>query len=250
MRAVLPLLGGSLSRPYPFRSFSREPEHRKNGKIRAREVRVIDEDKQPLGVMPLTDALRLAQNRRMDLIEVAPNAVPPVCRIMEYGKFKYEESKKKTDLKGRQTTNLTKELQLSANIDAHDFQVKLTHAIDFLSEGMKVRVKLRFRGRQKAHKEFGFEVVNRLIRETAAFGKPDTQPKLADKGDLQVLISPLPKDQRGKRPPAPIAGAATASAPKPSTASSPRVPPAEVVRPIPEPAKPDPEVDDGIPPAP
>lgn len=236
MRAVLPLLGGSLSRPFPFRSFSREPEHRKNGKIRAREVRVIDEDKQPLGVMPLTDALRLAQNRRMDLIEVAPNAVPPVCRIMEYGKFKYEESKKKTDLKGRQTTNLTKELQLSANIDAHDFQVKLSHAIDFLSEGMKVRVKLRFRGRQKAHKEFGFEVVNRLIRETAAFGKPDTQPKLADKGDLQVLISPLPKDQRGKRPAVVAAGPATP--PKTATTPSPRVAPTEATRPLPEPERP------------
>lgn len=172
--------------------------------------------------MPLAEALRLAQARRMDLIEIAPNAVPPVCRIMEYGKFKYEESKKKGETKGRQIANLTKELQLSANIDPHDFQVKLNHAIGFLADGMKVRVKLRFRGRQKAHKEFGFEVVNRLIRETAAYGKPDTQPKLQDNRDLQVLISPLPKDQRGKRPvdAAPSAPVPVVPSPTPATTSA------------------------------
>lgn len=159
----------------------------------------MDETKQPLGVMQLGEALRLAQGRGMDLIEIAPNATPPVCRIIEYGKFQYEESKKKKESQGRQATNQMKELQLSANIDPHDFQVKLNHAIEFLCDDMKVRVKLRFRGRQRAHKEYGFEVVNKLIKEAAPYGKADTLPKMAGDRDLHVILSPLPRDQRAKR---------------------------------------------------
>jgi translation initiation factor IF-3 len=185
----------------PFRSFSpREPLHRRNGKIRAREVRVLDESKQPLGVMSLGDALRLAQSRGLDLIEIAPTATPPVCRIIEYGRFQYEESKKKKESHARQPSNQMKELQLSANIDPHDFGVKLGHAIEFLCDDLKVRVKLRFRGRQKAHKEFGFQVVNKFIQETAAYGRADAAPKMLGDRDLNVIISPLPRDKRAKRP--------------------------------------------------
>lgn len=187
-----------MSRP-PFRSFSREPSHRRNGKIRAREVRVLDETKQPLGVMQLGEALRLAQSKGLDLIEIAPTATPPVCRIVEYGKFQYEESKKKKESHARQPANQMKELQITANIDAHDFNVKLNHAIGFLCDDMKVRVKLRFRGRQKAHKEFGFDVVNRFIQAAAAYGKADSLPKMAGDRDLHVILSPLPRDQRAKR---------------------------------------------------
>lgn len=182
------------SRPYP----SREPLLRRNGKIRAREVRVLDETKQPLGVMALTDALRLAQNRGLDLIEIAPNATPPVCRIIEYGKFQYEEAKRKKDSAAKQPSNQMKELQLSANIDEHDFNTKLAHAIEFLGEDLKVRIKLRFRGRQRAHKEFGFQVVNRFVEAAAAYGRADSPPKMAGDRDLGVIISPLPRDQRPK----------------------------------------------------
>jgi translation initiation factor IF-3 len=190
-----------LSRPFFGRSFApREPLHRRNGKIRAREVRVIDENKQPLGVMALTDALRLAQSKRLDLIEIAPNATPPVCRILEYGKFQYEESKKKKESQSSQSGNRMKELQLTANIDPHDFGVKLAHAIDFLCDDLKVRIKLRFRGRQKAHKEIGFEMVNRFIEETAAYGRADAPPKLLGDRDLNVIINPLPRDKRAQRP--------------------------------------------------
>jgi translation initiation factor IF-3 len=190
-----------LSRPFFGRSFApREPSHRRNGKIRAREVRVLDETKQPLGVMQLGDALRLAQRKGMDLIEIAPTAVPPVCRIMEYGKFQYEESKKKKESQARQPANQMKELQLSANIDPHDFGVKLNHAIGFLCDDMKVRIKLRFRGRQRAHKEFGFEVVNKFVLEAAAYGRADSPPKMLGDRDLNVIISPLPRDKRAKRP--------------------------------------------------
>jgi translation initiation factor IF-3 len=190
-----------LSRPYFGRSFApREPLHRRNGKIRAREVRVLDETKQPLGVMQLGDALRLAQRKGMDLIEIAPTATPPVCRIIEYGKFQYEESKKKKESQARQPANQMKELQLSANIDPHDFGVKLNHAIGFLCDDMKVRVKLRFRGRQRAHKEFGFEVVNKFVQDAAAYGRADSPPKMLGDRDLNVIISPLPRDKRAKRP--------------------------------------------------
>jgi translation initiation factor IF-3 len=181
----------------PFRKFQRnEPLHRRNGKIRAREVRVIDDEKQQLGVMTLDAALRLARDRELDLVEIAANAMPPVCRIVNYGKFLYEESK--AHKSNKPTGGRMKELQLSANIDPHDFQTKLDHAIEFLEDDMKVRIKLRFKGRQKAHKEFGFEIVNRFVKEAAAFGKADSPPKMLGDRDLNVVISPLPRNQRGK----------------------------------------------------
>ena len=212
-----------MSRPYFGRSFApREPLQRRNGKIRAREVRVLDETKQPLGVMPLGDALRLAQRKGMDLIEIAPTATPPVCRIIEYGKFQYEESKKKKESQARQPANQMKELQISANIDPHDFGVKLSHAIGFLCDDMKVRVKLRFRGRQRAHKEFGFEVVNKFVQEAAGYGRADSPPKMLGDRDLNVIISPLPRDKRAKRP-----GEAKAPPPPPPPAAPPEASPAK-----------------------
>jgi len=184
---------------HPFRKFQRhEPLHRRNGKIRAREVRVIGDARQQLGVMSLDAALQLARDRQLDLVEIAATATPPVCRIVNYGKFLYEESKAH---KGNKPSGgRMKEIQLSPNIDPHDFQTKLNHAIEFLGDDMKVRIKLRFRGRQKAHKEYGFEIVNRFVRETAAHGKADSPPKMLGDRDLNVVISPLPRHQRGKVP--------------------------------------------------
>ena len=186
---------------FPSRSFQpREPQHRRNGKIRAREVRVIGNLKEALGVMPLGDAIRLAQSQGLDLIEIAATAVPPVCRIVDYGKFRYEESKREKESTARQPGNKMKEIQLSAVIDPHDFGVKLERAIEFLCDDMKVRLKLRFKGRQKAHKEFGFEVLNRFVREAAAYGHADSPPKMLGDRDLNVLITPLPRDKRAKAP--------------------------------------------------
>ena len=205
---------------FPSRSFQpREPQHRRNGKIRAREVRVIDDNKEQLGVMPLGDALRLAQSKGLDLIEIAATASPPVCRIVDYGKFRYEESKKEKESQTRQPGNKMKEIQLSAVIDPHDFGVKLAQAIEFLSEDMKVRLKLRFKGRQKAHKEFGFEVLNRFVKDAAAYGRADSPPKMLGDRDLNVLISPLPKD---KRPKAPKPPKPAAPAPDPGSAANPQ----------------------------
>lgn len=190
-----------MSRPFPSRSFhSREPQHRRNGKIRAREVRVLDEAKQQLGVMSLNEALRLAQAKGLDLVEIAATATPPVCRIVNYGKFLYEEAKRNKDAQARQSGGRMKELQISPAIDPHDLAVKRDHAIQFLCDDIKVRLKLRFKGRQKAHKEVGFEVMNRFVREVAAYGQADSPPKMLGDRDLNVLITPLPRDKRAKHP--------------------------------------------------
>ena len=181
---------------YPFRSYQpREPQHRRNGKIRAREVRVIDENRQQLGVLPLGDALRLAQSKHLDLIEIAPNATPPVCRIVDYGKFRYEEAKKEKD-SHRSGAGKMKEIQLSAVIDPHDFATKLNHAIEFLCADMKVRLKLRFKGRQKAHKEFGFQIINKFVSDVAAYAQADSPPKMLGDRDLNVVLTPLPREKR------------------------------------------------------
>ncbi len=188
-----------LSRPFTPRSFHpREPLHRRNGKIRAREVRVLDENKEQLGVMSLNEALRLAQAKDLDLVEVVPQATPPVCRIVNYGKLLYEEAKRESHT--RPSAGQMKEIQISPVIDPHDLATKRNHAIQFLCNDMKVRIKLRFRGRQKAHKEIGFQVVNQFVQDVAAYGRADAPPKMLGDRDLNAIISPLPRDKRAKHP--------------------------------------------------
>ncbi|HYG35482.1 MAG TPA: translation initiation factor IF-3, partial [Clostridia bacterium] len=123
---------------------------------------------------------------------------PPVCRIVNYGKFLYEESKRESH--SRPTAGQMKEIQISAVIDPHDLATKRNHAIRFLCDDMKVRIKLRFRGRQKAHKEIGFQVVNQFIQEVAAYGQADSPPKMLGDRDLNAVISPLPRNKRAKNP--------------------------------------------------
>jgi translation initiation factor IF-3 len=159
---------------------------------------VIDDLKQQLGVMPLGDALKLARDKGLDLIEIAANATPPVCRIVDYGKFTYEEAKRNKD--SRQAASKMKELQISPAIDPHDLGVKRNHAIQFLCDDMKVRIKLRFRGRQKAHKEIGFNVMNQFVRDLSLYGQADSPPKMLGDRDLNVLLSPLPRNKRAKNP--------------------------------------------------
>lgn len=187
-----------MSRPFAPRT-PPGPSYRINGKIRAREVRVIGPSGQALGVINLAEALTLARQHAVDLVEIAPNAVPPVCRLVDFGKFRYEQSKKDKDSKKHQHANKVKEVQLSPNIDPHDFGVKLSHAIGFMCEDMKVKVLLRFRGREMAHKEIGQQVVERFLKEAAPWGQPDFTPKLMGK-TINVMISPLPKNKRAKNP--------------------------------------------------
>ena len=150
--------------------------------------------------MPLGDALRLAQSKGLDLVEIAANAAPPVCRIVNYGKFLYEEAKRNKEARPPQSASRMKELQLSPAIDPHDLMVKRNHAIQFLCDDLKVRVKLRFRGRQKAHKEIGFQVVNKFVQEVAAYGQADSPPKMLGDRDLNVVLTPLHRDKRAKNP--------------------------------------------------
>jgi translation initiation factor IF-3 len=188
-----------LSRPFPSRSSSPASFVRVNGKIRAREVRVIGTDGKQLGVFSLADAINMARNNGVDLVEIAAAANPPVCRLVDYGKFRYEQSKREKEAKKHQHANKVKEIQLSPSIDPHDFGVKLSHAIDFLCEEMKVKVTLRFRGRELAHKEFGFGQVEKFIKEVAPYGHPDFAPKLVGKG-INLMLSPLPRNKRAKNP--------------------------------------------------
>jgi translation initiation factor IF-3 len=189
-----------LSRPFSSRSFSPPaPFARVNGKIRAREVRVIDGDQKNLGVMALGEAITLARSRQVDLVEVNPNAVPPVCRLVDFGKFRYEQAKREKESRKHQHANKVKEVQISPNIDPHDFAVKQQHAINFLCDDMKVKITLRFRGREMAHKEFGFQQVEKLVKNLTPFGHLDAPAKLIGKG-INAMLSPLPRAKRGKNP--------------------------------------------------
>lgn len=141
----------------------------------------------------------MARNQGVDLVEVAPNATPPVCRLVDYGKFRYEQAKREKESKKHQHATRVKEVQLSPKIDPHDLSVKIGHAIDFLCEDMKVKVTLKFRGRENAHTEFGFQVVSRFLGEISAYGHPDFEPKLNGRA-INVMISPLPRNKRAKNP--------------------------------------------------
>jgi translation initiation factor IF-3 len=189
-----------LSRPFAPRSASPSSSFvRVNGKIRAREVRVIGVDNKQLGVISLGEALNLARANGVDLVEIAPNATPPVCRLVDFGKFRYEQAKKDKESKKHQHATRVKEVQLSPKIDPHDLGVKIQHAVDFLCEDMKVKVTLKFRGREMAHTEFGFQVIRKFLAEIAAYGHPDFDPKLIGRG-INVMISPLPRNKRAKNP--------------------------------------------------
>ncbi len=188
-----------MSRPFTPRQAPSHSFVRVNGKIRAREVRVIGSAGQQLGVIALGEAINMARAQGIDLVEISPNATPPVCRLVDFGKFRYEQAKKDKDAKKHQHANKVKEVQLSASIDPHDFGVKLSHAIDFLCDDMKVKVALRFRGREMAHQEFGFKVVQNFIKSVALWGHPDAPPKLIGKG-LNVMLSPHPRAKRAANP--------------------------------------------------
>ena len=223
-----------MSRPFPSRSSSSSgPFVKVNGKIRAREVRVIGPDGKQLGVLGLGEALNLARTNGVDLVEIAPNATPPVCRIVDFGKFRYEQAKREKESKKHQHANKVKEVQLSPKIDPHDLGVKAQHAIEFLCEDMKVKVNLKFRGREMAHTEIGHEVVNKFIEEIAPYGHPDFEPKLAGR-NITVMVSPLPRNKRARNPnaaesaapPSGQARAANNDRPAPTESESPAASPA------------------------
>ena len=206
-----------MSRPFSPRNSSPASFVRVNGKIRAREVRVIGVDGNQLGVLPLTDAMNLARQHGVDLVEIAATANPPVCRLVDFGKYRYEIAKKEKESKKHQHASIVKEVQLSPRIDPHDLGIKLMHAINFLCDDMKVKIALKFRGRENAHTEVGFEVIHKFIADIAPYGQPDFQPKLVGKA-INLMISPHPRSKRAKNPRAaedePIEPEAPAPTPK------------------------------------
>ena len=175
------------------------PRIRINDRIRVSEVRVVDADGEQVGIMKTEQALAMARRHSLDLVEISPNARPPVCRICDFGKYQYEESKKKKDSKKNSHAGKVKEVQLRPRCEQHDFDFKLAHATNFLCQDMKVKIHLRFRGRENAHKDIGFDTVNRFMESLKPWGKSDAQPRLAGRG-IDALVNPLPKNQRAENP--------------------------------------------------
>lgn len=167
-------------------------ENRINDSIRAKEVRVVDAENNQLGVLPLREALRIADERRMDLVEVAPQAKPPVCRIMDYGKFRYEQSKREKETKKKQRIITVKEVKLRPNIEDHDFEVKAKNAIRFLKDGDKVKATIMFRGRQIVHPDLGRNLLERLAVQVADIANVERVPRLEGKNMIMILA---PKQQ-------------------------------------------------------
>lgn len=162
-------------------------DHMINDEIRVKEVRLIGADGEQLGITPIREALQIALDANLDLVNVAPTAKPPVCRIMDYGKFRYETQKKEKEARKNQKIVDIKEIRLSATIDEHDFQTKLRNAVKFLGEGDKVKASVRFRGREIAHSEIGRRVLERLATETADISSQERAPKLEGRSMIMIL---------------------------------------------------------------
>lgn len=160
-----------------------------NWQIRAPEVRVIGHDGKQSGILPLKEAMKLAEEQGLDLVEVAPQATPPVCRIMNYGKYKYQQSKKIQEAKKHQTVIQVKEVKIRPRTEEHDLQFKLRHAKRFLSEGNKVKVSMLFRGREIAHPEMGRELLDRIIAELKDLMVIEQAPRLEGR-NMVMLLAP------------------------------------------------------------
>ncbi|HYK35212.1 MAG TPA: translation initiation factor IF-3 [Alloacidobacterium sp.] len=186
-----------------------------NERIRAREVRVIDDKGEQLGIMAPFDALKIARERGLDLVEVSPNAVPPVCRIQDYGKFLYEKDKSERAARKKQKVIVVKEVKFSVTVDEHDYQTKKNQAVRFLTDGDKVKASLRFKGRQMAHRELGYNIINRLIQDIGDAGTVEFMPRM-EGTTLHAILAPGKKE--APRKPA---------APKPPVTQTPQAQPAQ-----------------------
>jgi len=160
---------------------------RVNRDIRIREVMLIDADGQNKGVVQTFDAIRMAEDQGLDLVEVAPQAQPPVCKIMDYGKFRFEEQKKAALARKNQKTVEIKEIKLRPGIDDHDYDVKMRAMKGFFEEGNKVKVTLRYRGREMAHQDLGMKVLMRVKSETATLAKVESEPSMEGRQMIMVL---------------------------------------------------------------
>ena len=174
-------------RRFDPRQAQRGPQIRVNQRIRVPEIRVIGEAGEMLGVMQTHEALRRAQERGLDLVEVNPKADPPVCKILDFGKYKYELQKKKNEAKKKQKVIEIKEIKVRPNIDENDYQVKMRAMKSFIEDGDKVKVTLRFRGREMAHQDIGIRVLERIRSELETETKVEQMPRLENRQMVMVL---------------------------------------------------------------
>ena len=164
---------------------------RTNRAIRVPEVRLIDADGDNKGVVQTRDALRLAEDQGLDLVEISPNAAPPVAKIMDYGRFKYQEQKKKAEAKKKQKIVSVKEIKMRPGIDQHDYETKMRSVSKFLGEGDKVKFTIRFRGREMAHQDLGADVLNRVREELGETVKIEAFPKMEGR-QMIMIVAPKP----------------------------------------------------------
>ena len=195
-----------------FRRDPREPRVNMNERIRAREIRVIDEDGAQLGIMTPRDAIIIAREKGIDLIEVAPQAQPPVCKIMDYGKYKYEQAKKEKESAKKHKQSELKGIQMFPNIEDHDFDVKVRSALKFLEDGDKVKVTIRFKGRQITHPEFGRQQLDKIIQMASGVGQVEKPPAMEGRM-MTMILSPGKATGAPKPPAAPKPAAPKAEAP-------------------------------------
>ena len=162
-----------------------------NEEIRGKELRVIDSDGTQLGILSSQQALALAEEKNLDLVMISPQAKPPVCKIMDYGKFKFEQARREKEKRKNQKVVDIKEVRLSLNIDTHDFNTKLNHALKFIGKGDKVKVSIRFRGREMGHPELGTEIMKKFADACSEVAVVEKQPKLEGRSML-MFLAPKP----------------------------------------------------------
>ena len=162
-----------------------------NEEIRDKELRVIGSDGQQLGIMSARDALNLAEQKNLDLVKIAPQANPPVCKIMDYGKYRFEQAKREKEAKKNQHTVEIKEVRLSLNIDTHDFNTKLNNALKFIKHGDKVKVSIRLRGREMGHPEIGYDTMKRFAEACSEVASVEKPAKLEGRNML-MFLAPKP----------------------------------------------------------
>ena len=167
-------------------------QHRLNGEINAREVRLIGTDGEIIGVMSGREAMKLAEEADTDLVEISPNATPPVCRLMDYGKFKFQEQKKAAEARAKQKVIQVKEIKFRPGTDENDYQVKMRNIKRFIEDGDKVKITLRFRGREMAHQEIGMRQLERVRDEMGELIQVESMPKLEGR-QMVMMIAPARK---------------------------------------------------------
>jgi translation initiation factor IF-3 len=152
-------------------------------------VRVVSDTGEQLGILPIAQALELAKQRDMDLVEVAAEAVPPVCRIMDFGKYKYTQARRQKEARKKQTTIMVKEVKMGPKTEKHDFEFKLKHVRRFLEEGHKAKVTVRFKGREMAHTELGWKMLNRMVEAVSDIAVTENNPRMEGRM-LHIMLSP------------------------------------------------------------